>query len=251
MTIGSEQDLAGLRRIGRIVAATLQAMRQAIAPGMTGRELDALGRRLLEGAGACPAPELCYGFPAATCISVHPAIAHGIPDDQPFRAGDLVNIDVSAELDGYFADTGASLVVAGGDGDGSLDRLCRDGRKALAAGIGAVRGGAPLRGIGRSVERFARHGGYSLIRNLASHGVGRSLHEPPGEIATWDDPSDRRRIDTGLVFTIEPFLSRGAEWAVESGDGWALLAEGGQPTVQYEHTLVATRRGVEILTRPG
>jgi methionyl aminopeptidase len=249
MTIGSEDDLDRLKAIGRIVAETLKAMGEALEPGITTRELDDLGRRLLEAEGARSAPELTYGFPGATCISVGPDVAHGIPGERRITAGDLVNIDVSAEKDGVFADTGASFAVP--PIASKVERLCRDGRRALWTGIRAVRPGGDLNAPGRQIEAFARKNGYSLVRNLASHGVGGALHEEPKEIATWADRSDRRRIHDGLVFTLEPFLSLGGDWVDEVGDGWTLRPTGGQPTVQYEHTLVATRNGPIVVTLPG
>ena len=248
MTISNDDQLEKLRKAGRIVARTLAAMGEALAPGMTTKELDDRGRALLEAAGARPAPEITYGFPGATCISVFPQIAHGVPGDRRLAAGDLVNIDVSAELDGIFADTGASFVIP--PVPQRLRRLCRDGRRALWAGIRTVRPGARLARIGEAVEDFARRGRYSLIRNLASHGVGGALHEDPTAIPTWRDPQERRRIAKGAVFTIEPFLSLGSSWAVDQGDGWTLLADSGKPTVQYEHTLVATERGALVMTLP-
>lgn len=246
MTIDNENDLEALKRIGAIVAQTLQAMGKALEPGMTTRELDGIGAALLEREGARPAPALTYGFPGATCISVFPDIAHGVPGERVLRAGDLVNIDVSAEKDGYFADTGASFVMA--PKAAKLERLARDGKRAMWAGVQSVRAGARLGDIGRAVQGFADRNGYTLIRNLASHGVGRGLHEEPGSIPTWYEPGERRRIDEGLVFTIEPFLSMGSEWAVEGDDEWTLRADTGRPTVQFEHTLVATRRGYLVLT---
>lgn len=246
MTIENDDDLASLKRIGAIVARTLQAMGKALEPGITTRELDELGRGLLERDGARPAPALTYGFPGATCISVFPDVAHGIPGDRTLKPGDLVNIDVSAELDGYFADTGASFAMP--PSLARTERLARDGKRALWAGIRSVRAGAKLGDIGRAVQAFADKNGYSLIRNLASHGVGRGLHEEPKEIPTWRDASERRSIHEGMVFTIEPFLSLGSRWAVEGDDEWTLRADTGQPTVQFEHTLVATRRGAIVLT---
>ncbi|MET0272585.1 MAG: type I methionyl aminopeptidase [Phenylobacterium sp.] len=246
MTIGTEEELEKLRIAGRIVARTLTAMGQALEPGITTRELDQIGRKMLEEAGARPAPELTYGFPGATCISVGPDVAHGIPDDRRVEAGDLINIDVSAEVDGFFGDTGASFAVP--PTAPRVERLCRDGRRALWTGIRAVKAGGPLAAVGTSIEAFARKNGYSLVKNLASHGVGAALHEEPKEIATWHEPSERRTIHEGLVFTIEPFLSLGADWVEETGDGWTLRPPGGQPTVQYEHTLVATRRGPVVMT---
>jgi methionyl aminopeptidase len=246
MTIESEDQLDKLKAVGRLVARTLAEMGKALEPGMTTRELDDLGRAMLEAEGARSAPELTYNFPGATCISVGPDCAHGIPDDTVIQPGDLINIDVSAELDGFFGDTGASFPVP--PTAPRIERLCRDGKRAMWAGITAVKPGARLNEVGRSIERFAKRNGYSLVRNLASHGVGRSLHDEPKEIATWYEPRDRRTITEGLVFTIEPFLSLGADWVDQRDDGWSLYPPKGQPTVQYEHTLVATKRGPMILT---
>ena len=246
MTIGNEDELEKLKAAGALVARTLQAMGQALEPGITTRELDQIGRQMLEREGARSAPELTYNFPGATCISIGPDVAHGIPDDRVIKAGDLINIDVSAELDGFFGDTGASFAVP--PVSRQVERLCRDGRRALWTGIRAVRTGGDLAAPGRQIEAFARKNGYSLVRNLASHGVGGALHEHPTEIPTWNERSERRKITEGLVFTLEPFLSLGADWVEETGDGWTLRPPGGEHTVQYEHTLVATRNGPVVLT---
>jgi len=247
MTIERDEQLEKLKRAGAVVARTLKAMIAAAEPGMTTKELDDFGRRLLEKDGARSAPESTYNFPGATCISVSPAIAHGIPGDVVLKAGDLVNVDVSADIDGYFADTGGSFAIP--PVTPKIERLCRDGKRAMWAGINAVKAGAPLNDIGRAVEKFAKSGGYTLIRNLASHGVGGALHEAPGEIPTWYEPRDKRRIHDGMVFTIEPFLSLGSQWAEDGNDGWTLLADTAKPTVQYEHTMVATKRGAVVLTQ--
>jgi methionyl aminopeptidase len=246
MTIGNDEELQKLKAAGRLVAGALKAMGAALEPGITTRELDVLGRAVLEREGARSAPEITYGFPGATCISIGPDVAHGVPDGRRIAAGDLVNIDVSAELEGVFADTGASFAVP--PAAPRIARLCRDGRRALWTGIRAVRSDGRLNEIGRAIEGFASKNGYSLIRNLASHGVGEGLHEDPKEIPTWHEPGDPRRIHEGLVFTIEPFLSLGDEWVEETGDGWTLRPIGRSPTVQYEHTLVATRRGPVVVT---
>ena len=250
MTISNDDELQALKEIGGIVARALAAMGKAIEPGMTTAELDTIGRDYLEHHGARPAPELAYEFPGAACISINEEIAHGIPGERRILAGDLVNIDVSAEKNGFFADTGASFAVP--PVKPKLDRLCRDGRRALWAGIGQVGAGKPLAGIGQAIGRFADKNGYTLVRNLASHGVGRSLHEEPKEIATWPDRSERRTMTNGLVFTVEPFLSLGADWAENAdGDRWTLYSDPCAPTVQYEHTVVATPRGAVVLTLPG
>ncbi|SIP99955.1 type I methionyl aminopeptidase [Bosea sp. TND4EK4] len=250
MTVSNDDELQALQEIGRIVAQALAMMGKALEPGMTTAELDAIGRAHLERAGARSAPELCYDFPGATCISINEEVAHGIPGPRRILAGDLVNIDVSAEKNGFYSDTGASFLVP--PAKPKLERLCRDGKRALWAGIGQVGIGKPLAGIGDAVGRFAQKNGYTLVRNLASHGIGRALHEEPTEIATWPDKRERRRITNGLVFTVEPFLSLGADWAEQGDDDpWTLYSEPRAPTVQYEHTLVATARGPLVLTLPG
>lgn len=247
MTITREDELEALKAIGKIVANTLATMGRAIEPGMTTLELDALGAALLEKEGAVSAPRDVYNFPGATCISVNEEVAHGIPGPRVLHQGDLVNIDVSASKDGFFADTGATFRM--GWVEPSLETLCRDGQKAMQIGINEVRAGRPLGNIGNAIGKFAEKRGYTLIRNLASHGVGRSLHEEPKEIATWPN-RDRRRIAKGLVLTVEPFLSKGGLWADEGDDGWTLYSSPSAATVQYEHTLVATEKGSIIVTLP-
>ncbi|MBD9373148.1 type I methionyl aminopeptidase [Rhizobium sp. ARZ01] len=249
MTLNNDEDLRGMQAIGRLCGNVLQHMGASIRPGMTTAELDLIGRRMLEEAGARSAPEACYEFPGATCISVNEEVAHGIPGDRVIAEGDLVNIDVSAELDGYFADTGASFTV--GRVAPNLDRLCRDGKRAMWVGLKEVKAGKPLSAIGNAIGDFARKNRYTLVSNLASHGVGRSLHEEPSEIATWPDPREKRMMTDGLVFTVEPFLSLGAQWAENGDDDWTLYSDPRAPTVQFEHTVVATKNGPLILTLPG
>lgn len=248
MTITTEEQLEQLKAIGRICALARETMAAAMEVGMTTRELDEIGARLLAEHGAQSAPIVTYDFPGTTCISVNEEIAHGIPGDRVLREGDLVNIDVSAVKDGVFADCGASYIL--GQGDQRLVNLCRDGKKAMWAGINAVKAGAPLGDIGDAIGKFAKKGGYTLIRNLASHGVGDSLHDEPGEIPTWPDKSERRRMANGLVFTIEPFLSLGGRMADQKSDDdeWTLISRPAAPCVQYEHTVVATPRGAVVVT---
>ncbi|WMT90538.1 type I methionyl aminopeptidase [Pelagibacterium sp. H642] len=248
MTITSEEELERLKAIGRICAIARDRMAEAIEPGMTTQELDDIGRKVLDEHGARSAPQVTYDFPGATCISVNEEVAHGIPGQRVIGPGDLVNIDVSAEKDGIFADTGASYIVP--PANRRIERLCRDGKKAMWTGIRAVKAGGRLAEIGEAIGRFAGTNGYTLLRNLASHGIGYGLHDEPGEIPTWPDRSERRRIGDGLVFTVEPFLSLGGQMAEEKSlnDPWTLVSVPAAPCVQYEHTVVATRRGAVVVT---
>ena len=248
MIVSSETELEKLRAIGRLCAEAVSSMAKALEPGITTAELDLIGRKVLEDAGAQSAPEFCYQFPGATCISVNEEVAHGIPGDRVIKAGDLVNIDVSAVKDGFFGDTGSSFAVPPVKRE--IEKLVRDGRRALWTGLQQVRPGRPLAGIGNAIGAFAKKNRYTLITNLASHGIGRSLHEEPGEVPTWPDPDETRIMEEGLVFTIEPFLSLGGHWAEDAGNGdpWTLYADPKAPTVQFEHTIVVTRNGPLILT---
>ncbi len=247
MSIESEEDLRGIKRIGRIVGLVLKQMKEKVCPGMTTRELDEIGRAALERMSARPAPALMYDFPAATCISVNDESAHGLPGDRIIEAGDLVNIDVSAEHNGYFADTGASVPVP--PVAARTQNLCDFSRRALERAITSVRAGKPLNLIGRAIESEARRGGFQVIRNLAGHGLGRSLHEYPENLASFYDRADKRRFTSGLVIAIEPFLSTGATLVETANDGWTEKTTDGSLTAQYEHTVVVTRRRPIVVTR--
>jgi methionyl aminopeptidase len=245
MTIETEEDLAGMRKVSRVVALARDTMAGHVAPGVTPRELDQIGRKVLEAHGARSAPELVYSFPAATCISVNDCIAHGIPSDRRLAEGDLVNIDVSAELGGYFGDTGASFPV--GRVAPKMTELLSSTREALNDAMSEARAGRPIRNVGRAVERRARNSGFEVIRTLCGHGVGRHIHEQP-DISNTFDPRRKGTFWEGLVFTIEPFLTTGARTVYEDEDGWSLRTPDGSWGAQFEHTLVITRGEPLVLT---
>lgn len=249
MTITKQDELEGMQAIGRIVANTLLAMARAMQPGMTTRELDQIGRAFLDREGAVAAPEASYGFPGATCISVNKEIAHGIPGDRALAQGDLINIDVSASKGRPFRRYRGDLSVghhAPGAGPAVSRWPPRDpdrhrtGRQRQAGGgkrLGhqAFCAGARLYADPQSGQPWRRAG-------AARISAGNR---------TWPVTADRRRIDKGLVLTIEPFLSTGGTWAEAGDDGWTLYATPCAPVEQYEHTMVATDRGAIVLTLPG
>lgn len=248
MSINSEKDLEALRKIGRIVARCLAHMQSSLEPGMTTAELDALGGRFLEAHGARSAPRLTYDFPGNTCISVNEEAAHGIPGSRVLKAGDLINIDVSAELGGYFADTGGSSIIPP---ESKLhQRICAAAKRALENAMLEARAGAKLNRIGFAIETEARRNGFTVIENLGSHGVGRALHEEPGFIPGYFDKHDKRVLQENQVITIEPFISSGAREVFENGDGWTLRTRTGVFTAQYEHTMVITKGAPLIMTLP-
>lgn len=245
MTLRHAYELEGLRRAGALVSSILATMREAAIAGVVARDLDAIGARMLREAGARSAPALTYDFPAATCISINAVAAHGIPDDSVLSDGDLVNIDVSAELDGYFADTGGSFVV--GTASAAQRKLLDATLEARDTAIAQLRAGRPLNSIGRTIEVVAAKRGFRVIRNLASHGVGRALHEDPGTIPGYYDPSDTRRLRDGMVITVEPFLATHCTQTDESDDGWAMRCRRGY-AAQFEHTVVVTSGEPIIVT---
>jgi methionyl aminopeptidase len=246
MTIDSEKDLDQLKQIGRIVGQTLKEMSQQVVPGMTTHELDEIGRLCLERFGARSAPQVMYNFPGVTCISVNEEAAHGIPGKRVIQAGDLVNIDVSAELNGYYADTGATVMVPPVLPE--QRKLCDFTRSALNHALNSARAGRMLNEIGRAVEREAHRGGFRVIRELGGHGVGHSLHEEPDGVANYYNPRDQRRLKEGMVVAIEPFLTRGNGHIVQLKDGWTLRTADRSALAQYEHTVVITRGQPILLT---
>lgn len=247
MTIETQEDIAGLKRIGQVVALVLQRMLDAAERGMTTRDLDRIGEQLLSEHGARSAPKLTYNFPGATCISINEQAAHGIPGDRVIQAGDVLNVDVSAELGGYFADTGGTIVIP--PTTPLKTRLCHATRVALTEAMKSARAGQPINGIGAAIQRTAKKYGFRIIENLGSHGVGRALHEEPGHIAGYFDPSDRRILKEGMVITIEPFLSTKSRIVSEEADGWTLSGVPGNLSAQYEHTMIITKGAPIIVTQ--
>lgn len=246
MTIEHNDDVVGLRRAGAVVAEALREAQKAVRPGVSTAELDAIGRDVMRRHGAKSAPNAAYGFPGATCISVNDEIAHGIPSHQRvLRDGDLVNVDVSVELDGYWADAGASFAV--GEVSGRRRRLLHAAERARNDAIAKARAGTPLSDLARAVERRARRHGFRVVKNLGGHGVGRFIHEPP-HVSNTVAGAERRRLWEGLVMTIEPFLTTGATFAEEAADGWTLRTPDGSVGAQFEHTLIVTRGEPIIVT---
>ncbi len=245
MSIDGQDDLDGLMAAGAAVAEARDEMAKHAKPGISTRDLDEIGRQVLARHGARSAPKLAYGFPGTTCISVNDELAHGIPSTRKLRDGDLVNIDVSAELNGYWADSGSSHPV------GSISTrhamLLRATRRALCDGMAQARAGNLLRNVGRAVERRARRSGFGLVRGLCGHGVGRHIHEPPN-VLNYYDKRLQTRLHEGLVITIEPFLTTGAEVFEEADDGWTLKTPDGTRGAQFEHTLVITKGEPIIVT---
>ena len=246
MIIDNDDDLKHLKAIGRIVFETLLLMKKSLKPGISTIELDRIGEKNLARYGARSAPILMYDFPGHTCISINDEAAHGIPSGRKVAPGDVVNIDVSAELNGYFGDTGATFTVP--PLDPRIEYLCQITRKSLNAAMSVARAGAKINQIGQAIERTAINAGFTTIRDLGSHGIGLSLHEEPHFIQNFYDESDTRTLSEGQVITIEPFLSNGASSAVTADNGWALLIGEGNRSAQYEHTMVITKGKPQALT---
>jgi methionyl aminopeptidase len=245
MSIETVEELEALRRVGRVVAATIAAVRAQVRPGVTTAELDAAGAAVLARHGARSAPRERYGFPGWLCLSVNDEAVHGIPGARVLRAGDLLAIDVTAELDGYVADACESVAV--GDADRATERLRLAADAALRRGIARATAGARLRDVGAAVERVVEARGFSVLRDLQGHGVGRAIHEPP-EVPSWDAPWANERLTEGLVMTIEPIIGAGGREVVDGGDGWTIRTRDGARSAHAEHTIVVTSGQPLVLT---
>jgi methionyl aminopeptidase len=234
-----------MRRAGRIVAEALEAMRSAVVPGITTAALDAVGEAVLARHGARSAPRSVYGFPACNCISVNDEIVHGIPGNRVVTPGDLVKLDVTAECDGYIADAADTVLVP--PVSASARRLRTATVSAFRSGLDAAKLGTLVNEIGRAVERRAHDDGFTVIRELCGHGVGRAIHEPP-QVANYYVPAQRDRLTDGLVLTIEPMLAAQRARAMKQPDGWTISTSNGCLSAHYEHTLIITPQGPEIVT---
>ncbi|MEO4055426.1 type I methionyl aminopeptidase [Solibacillus sp. CAU 1738] len=246
MIVKTQEELDAFKKIGRIVAEIREAMKAATKPGVTTKELDEIAGRMFEEVGAVSGPKGEYDFPGYTCISVNHEVAHGIPGSKVIQEGDLVNIDVSGSLNGYFADTGISFVV--GDGYEEKEKLCAVAKSAFERAMTKVKAGSKLNQIGKAVEREANDHGLTVIMNLTGHGLGKSLHEAPDHILNYYDAWDSTMMKEGMVLAVEPFISAKAEHIVEAGDGWTFITPDKSLVAQIEHSIIVTKDKPIILT---
>ncbi|AQL55820.1 type I methionyl aminopeptidase [Abyssicoccus albus] len=247
MIIENEQQLEKLKEIGKICGTIRDTLKQNAKVGMTTKELDDIAKRLFEQFGATSAPIAEYDFPGYTCISVNEEVAHGIPGTRVINNGDLVNVDVSASKDGFYADTGISFIV--GETDIAMKQKVIDvAEMAFNEAMKKVKPGAKLSQIGRAVNATAMKNDLKVIKNLTGHGVGQSLHETPKHILNYYDPNEKMLLKEGMVLAVEPFISSNATLVTDGKDEWAFETKDKSYVAQIEHTVVVTKDGPLLVT---
>lgn len=246
MTITTEAELQGMQRAGQVVAETLRTLRAAIRPGITPAELDALAGRVFRQHGARSAPRMTYGAPVNVFVSVNDDIVHGLPTRRPLAAGDVVSLDVTPYVDGYIAD--AAVTVAVPPASPVALRLIECTEAAFGAGMAAARAGQPVHAIGQAVEQEVTRRGFTVLRELFGHGVGRAIHEEPN-VPNYYRARDRQKLHEGLVIAVEPMVSTGKSPRVRTlRDGWTLSTTDGGLAAHFEHTVMITAAQPLILT---
>ncbi|MCU7619350.1 type I methionyl aminopeptidase [Chryseobacterium sp. PBS4-4] len=247
MSITNETELIGMKKVSDVVAYTLKEMKNFVKPGMTTKELDDFGAAILESFGAKSAPLMTYQFPGCACISVNSEFCHGIPSENTvLKEGDLINIDVSAELNGFWSDNGNSFVI--GKDIHQHQKLVDASKEILKKAIDNIKGGVKISDIGHLMESEAKKRGYKVIKNLGGHGIGKSLHEKPEELLNYRNRFDQRRFKKNSVVAIETFITTSSSYAIELNDGWTMVGDKGGFMAQHEHTILITDGKPIILT---
>lgn len=245
MSIKEPYELEGMRAAGAVVRQMIEAMKREVRQGVTTAELDEAGAKVMREHGAKSAPALVYRFPGTSCISLNEEAVHGVPGDRTVRDGDLVKLDVTIEKDGFMAD--AAVTVPVGTVSDEAQRLVDCAERAFRKAMLVARAGFRVWEIGRAVEREVRRSGFSVIRDLGGHGIGRTIHEEP-HVPNYADPEAHQILSEGLVITVEPIIAAGSGRAVLAEDGWTVRTADGQPSAHYEHTLVITKGEPILLT---
>lgn len=247
MSITKESELIGMKKVSEVVAYTLKEMKNYVKPGMSTKELDDFGASILKDFGANSAPFMTYKFPGWTCISVNNEFCHGIPSQNKIlKEGDLINVDVSAELNGFWSDNGGSFVL--GEDINQHQKLIDASKQILHKAIYKIKGGVRISDIGHLIETEAKKRGYKVIKNLTGHGIGRNLHEEPSEIANYKDRFNLKRFKKNSVVAIETFITTTSTYAETLNDGWTMVGNKGGFMAQHEHTIVVTDDKPMILT---
>jgi len=245
LSITGPEELEAMRAAGEVVRRVLEAMKREVRPGVTTAQLDEAGARVMREHGAKSAPALVYQFPGNSCISVNDEAVHGVPGDRVVHEGDLVKLDVTVEKDGFMAD--AAVTIGVGEIAEERKRLIACAERAFAKSMLVARAGFRVSEIGRVVEREVRRSGFSVIRDLGGHGIGRTIHEAP-RVPNYPDPEANQILTEGLVITIEPIIAAGSGRAMVAQDGWTVLTADRKPSAHYEHTLVITQGEPMLLT---
>src|SRR5579859_3881182 len=245
MSIKEPEELEGMRAAGAVVRQMIEAMTREVRVGITTAELDEVGAKVMHENGAQSAPILVYKFPGTNCISLNEEAVHGIPGSKVVREGDLVKLDVTIEKDGFMAD--AAVTVPVGEVSAERRRLADCAKTAFEKAMLVARAGFRVSDIGRVVEREVRRNGFSVIRELGGHGIGRTIHEDP-YVPNYPAPEANQILTEGLVITVEPIIAAGSGRAVLAKDGWTVRTADGRPSAHYEHTLVITKAEPILLT---
>ncbi|MBP2312190.1 type I methionyl aminopeptidase [Azospirillum soli] len=243
--IHGPEDFEGMRRAGRLAAATLDFITPYVQPGITTGELDRLLEQYIRDHGAVPAPLGYRGFPRANCISVNHVVCHGIPGDKRLMNGDILNIDVTPILDGWYGDS--SRMYLCGDVSVKARKLVDVTYEALMIGIKAVKPGATLGDIGHAIQTYAESHRFSVVRDFCGHGLGRVFHEPPS-VLHFGNPGTGAVLKEGMIFTIEPMINAGRHDVKILGDGWTAVTKDKSLSAQFEHAIGVTKDGCEIFT---
>lgn len=245
MTIESKGDLAGMRAVGKLVGRAIREMQAALRPGMTTMQLDRVGAAFLRRHGARSAPQLTYDFPGFNCISVNDEVVHGVPGTRVLAPGDVVKIDVTAELDGFIADSAVTVVIP--PITSRAHSLTQCTRAAFKRAMKTAVAHARVAELGREVEAEVERWGYSVIRDMCGHGVGRALHEKP-TVPNFFSPFTAGRLEDGMVIALEPIICESPSAVIEDEDGWTIRTATGCLAAHYEHTIVIREGRAEVLT---
>ncbi|SEI75545.1 methionine aminopeptidase, type I [Azotobacter beijerinckii] len=246
VTIKTPEEIEKMRVAGRLAAEVLEMIGEHVKPGVTTEELDRLCHDyIVDVQRAIPAPLNYKGFPKSICSSVNHVVCHGIPNDKPLRDGDIVNLDITVIKDGYHGDTSMMFLV--GNVPDWAKRLCQVTQECLYRGIELVRPGAHLGDIGEAIQKHAEKNGFSVVREYCGHGIGAVFHEEP-QVLHYGRAGTGLELKEGMTFTIEPMINQGRSETRLLGDGWTAITKDRKLSAQWEHTLLVTADGYEILT---
>ena len=247
VTVKRPEEIARMRKAGRILVRILDTLQQELKPGVTTAELDRVAEAMIADAGAVPSFKGYHGYPASICASVNEQVVHGIPGRRRIGEGDLVSLDVGCIFDGWHADCARTFIV--GTPTREAEALVDDTRRAMEAGIAAAKPGNRLGDIGAAIESLAVERGYGLVRQFVGHGIGTAMHEEP-QVPNYGERGRGLRIEAGMCFAIEPMFNLGGDEVVVLDDGWTVVTRDGTLSAHFENTIAVTESGPQLLTAP-